>query len=128
MEGSKFGVKAGETLIWIALGDDADPELWIEVGSMGRLAVGLLLLFPQAVANETAETTSNILRAITIGDRNPPESFIFLLYRNLRTTLNGFACFPQFYNKIKQSVASPWSVGLISLTHLIVPKHLKKVV
>ena len=96
---------------------------------MGGLVEGLLLLFPpQALANKTAETTGNNLPAITIGDRNPPETSIFLLYRYLRTTLNGFACFPQVDDQIKQTVASPWSVGLISLTQSIVPKHMKKTV
>jgi hypothetical protein len=64
-------------VIWIALGVDA--ELWIEVGSVGKLADAPWL---QAVASETAETTSNILRAITIDDRNPFDTLIFLLYRD----------------------------------------------
>src|ERR1700730_10214727 len=110
-------------LIWVALGDD--PETWAVGGSVGKLAVGLLLLSPpQAVANRTAETTSNILCAITIDDRNP--LLIFLLYRNtceLRPTVSlVFLCL----RKIKESVASPWSVGLISLPQYYSTRALEK--
>ena len=80
-----------------------DTEAWTEDGSAGKLADVPPWL--QAVANETADTASNILRAVTIVDRNPSETFIL---SSLETLANYAQRFRLFYlSHVKSSKPSP---------------------